>query len=80
MNAADTQEVKTRLENSDEGFRALVQQHLDLEHRLHELSGKPYLSATEQVEEVVLKKRKLALKDQIERLTRDYLSAHTTLS
>ncbi len=78
MNAADTQEIQTVLVNSDDGFRQLVQQHHDLDHRLHELIDKPYLSLSEQHEEVVLKKRKLALKDQMEHLTRAYLTSHST--
>lgn len=80
MNAADTQEIKTLLVNSHDGFRDLAQQHHELDHRLHELSEKHYLSDTEQLEEVVLKKRKLALKDQMEQMTRDYLTTHTTAS
>ena len=78
MNAADPQHLKTRLEHSHDGYRELAQQHHDLDHRLHELTEKHFLSATEQVEEVNLKKRKLALKDRMEELARDYLSTHAT--
>jgi len=80
MNAADTQEIKTRLANSHGGYRDLSQQHHDLDHRLNELSSKPYLSTTEQLEEAVLKKRKLALKDQMEQLARDYLTTQAPAS
>jgi uncharacterized protein YdcH (DUF465 family) len=78
MNAADIQHIKTVLAHSHDGYRTLSQQHHDLDHRLHELTGKHYLSATEQIEEVVLKKRKLALKDQMERLAREYLATHAS--
>jgi uncharacterized protein YdcH (DUF465 family) len=78
MNAADTQHIKSRLEHSHDTYRELSQQHHDLDHRLHELTEKHYLSATEQVEEVNLKKRKLALKDRMEQLTREYLATHAS--
>ena len=73
MNAADTQEIKTLLANSHGGYRELFQQHHELDDRLHQLSEKHYLSNNEQLEEVLLKKRKLALKDQMEQMARDYL-------
>jgi uncharacterized protein YdcH (DUF465 family) len=76
MNAAEAHEVRAMLVNSHDGFRQLAQQHHELDDRLHELSGKHYLSTSEQLEEVVLKKRKLALKDQMEQLARDYLREH----
>ncbi len=74
MNAADTQDIKNVLADSHGAYRELFQQHHDLDHRLRELSQKHYLSTTEQLEEITLKKRKLALKDQMEQLTRDYLT------
>lgn len=78
MNAADTQDIQNLLVNSHDGFRQLVQQHHELDHRLHELTDRHFLSSTEQHEEAVLKKRKLALKDQMEQLTRAYLTSHST--
>jgi uncharacterized protein YdcH (DUF465 family) len=50
--------------------RQLAAEHQALDHRLHELTERPYLSTTEQLEETRLKKRKLALKDQMARLSR----------
>ncbi len=71
MNAADTQEViKRSLLQSDDRYRELFAQHHELDGRLHELTDKHYLSHTEQLEESILKKRKLALKDQMEQLAR----------
>jgi uncharacterized protein len=72
MNAAEAQEVKNLLLQSDDHYRQLAQQHHELDHRLHELTDKHYLSSTEQLEEVTIKKRKLALKDEMERLARDH--------
>ena len=72
----DVSELKTRLLQSDEEFRSLATQHHELEERLHNLSSKSYLSDTEQVEEVTLKKKKLALKDQMESMVREYARQH----
>ena len=72
MSAAEAQEVKNLLLQSDENYRQLASRHQELDTRLHELSGKHYLSTSEQFEEVTLKKRKLALKDQMEAIARQY--------
>lgn len=72
MSAAETQEVKSLLLQSHDQYRQLAEQHQQLDSRLHELTGKHYLTATEQFEEITLKKRKLAFKDQMERIAREY--------
>ena len=73
MNAAGAQDVKSLLLQNDDQYRQLAEQHHQLDHRLHELTDKPYLSPSEQVEEVTLKKRKLALKDRMETIARQHL-------
>ena len=45
-------------------------QHQDHERRLEELKAKPWLTPEEEMEEKRLKKLKLHLKDQMERLRR----------
>ncbi len=80
MSAAEAQEVKNFLLQSDHQFRQLVEQHHELDHRLHQLIDKHYLSETEQIEEVTLKKRKLALKDQMESIVREYARQHSRAS
>ena len=70
MQTANVQELKELLLKTDEEFRQLAIQHHQLDDRLHELSGKSYLSEPEQVEEVTLKKRKLQLKDRMEDILR----------
>ena len=80
MNAADTQDIKTLLASAHGDYRELFQQHHELDDRLHELTEKHYLSTSEQLEEVTLKKRKLALKDRMEQLARAYLSSPVTSS
>ncbi len=77
MSAAEAQEVKNLLLTSDPQFRTLAEQHHQLDDRLHQLIEKHYLSATEQVEETNLKKKKLALKDQMESIVREYARQHS---
>ena len=80
MNVADAQEVKNFLLQSDQQFRQLAEQHHRLDDRLHQLIEKHYLSATEQFEQVTLKKKKLALKDQMESIVREYRRQHSRAS
>ena len=80
MSAAEAQEVKNHLLSSDPQFRTLAEQHHQLDDRLHQLIEKHYLSVTEQVEEVTLKKKKLALKDQMESIVREYARQHSRAS
>ena len=72
MSAAEAQEVKAVLLQSDENYRQLANRHHELDTRLHELSEKHYLTETEHYEEVTLKKRKLACKDQMEAIARNF--------
>ena len=80
MNAAESQEVKSLLLRRDDHFRELAQQHHQLDEQLHQLTDKHYLSSTEQLEEVTLKKRKLAVKDQMEQIAREYAHRHSRAS
>ena len=79
MNAEGAQEVKTLLLQQDDQYRQLAEQHHQLDHRLHELSDKQYLSNSEQVEAVTLKKRKLALKDRMEAIARQHVHSRASL-
>jgi uncharacterized protein YdcH (DUF465 family) len=72
MNAAEAQEVKNLLLEGNDNYRQLAEQHSQLDRRLHELTDKHYLSTHEQYEEVTLKKRKLALKDRMEEIAREF--------
>lgn len=67
---AEAQDLKTRLLDTNEEYHQLASKHHELDDRLHELTSKHYLSDTEQIEEVTLKKRKLQLKDRMEELAR----------
>ena len=65
-----SQNLKELLLQTDEEFHQLAAKHHELEDRLHELTAKQYLSGSEQLEEVNLKKRKLQLKDRMENILR----------
>ena len=67
-----SQDLKEQLLKSDEEFHTLAVKHHELEDRLHELTGKSYLSEPEQLEEVTLKKRKLQIKDRMEDILRKH--------
>ena len=57
--------LKDELMNRDPEFRELAREHTRYEERLSELTALAYPSDGEQLEEVTLKKKKLALKDQM---------------
>lgn len=53
-------------------YRDLATEHRRYDDRLKELSGLHYPSEEEQVEETILKKKKLLLKDQMEAIALKY--------
>jgi uncharacterized protein YdcH (DUF465 family) len=65
MELINTDGLKEQLIASDPEFRELVREHGRYEQRLSELSALQYPSDDEQLEEVTLKKKKLAVKDQM---------------
>lgn len=67
---AETQDLKHLLLETNEEYRQLATKHHELDDRLQELSTKHYLSDSEQIEEVTLKKQKLRLKDRMEDIAR----------
>ena len=71
-----TQDLRAVLLQSNEEFHHLVDQHHELEDRLNQLISKPHLSDPDLLEEAELKKRKLALKDRMEAIARDYQAHH----
>ena len=76
MSTAEAQEVKSLLLRSNDQYRQLSERHHALDDRLNELSTKPHLTESDHFEEVKLKKHKLALKDQMERMALDYARSH----
>ena len=72
MSGTQTQAARSLLLQHDDRYRQLDTEHHQLDDRLHQLTEKAYLSTSEQLEEVTLKKRKLALKDLMEDMARDF--------
>jgi uncharacterized protein YdcH (DUF465 family) len=72
MSAAEAPEVKDLLLHTNDQYRQLAERHHQLDDRLHELTDKHYLSTAEQFEESTIKKRKLALKDQMASIAREF--------
>ena len=69
-------QLREQLLQHDGEFQQLAAKHQELDTRLNELAGKPYLSEPEQLEKVTLKKRKLQVKDRME----DILRRHRTVA
>lgn len=65
MDISSTEKIKEYLINNDPAFKELAKEHGQYEERLSELSALVYPNEDEQLEEVTLKKKKLALKDQM---------------
>jgi uncharacterized protein YdcH (DUF465 family) len=61
----EIESVKAELMTSNPEFRELAHEHGRYEARLSELSSLSYPSDEEQMEEATLKKKKLAIKDQM---------------
>jgi uncharacterized protein YdcH (DUF465 family) len=56
----------------DEHYRELINEHRKYEARLSELASLHYPNDDEQLEETILKKKKLLLKDQMEAIARKF--------
>jgi uncharacterized protein YdcH (DUF465 family) len=63
---------KDFLLSNDDRYRELASEHRRYEERLRELSGLHYPSEEEKIEETILKKKKLLLKDQMEAIALRY--------
>ncbi len=67
--------LKDYLLDNDDQFRDLASEHRKYESRLNELAGLTFPNEDEQLEETVLKKKKLILKDQMEAIMSKYKSS-----
>ncbi len=63
--------IRDRLAREDDGYRRLLAKHHEYDQRLEELRSRRFLTDEEKVEEVRLKKLKLAMKDQMEAMVRE---------
>ena len=69
---SEPQDVKVYLVATNEKFRKLADQHHSYDEQLQKLLSRPYLNEEEQMEEVKLKKLKLRLKDEMQRIIQQY--------
>ncbi len=76
MDMTTVDPVRDELLRKDQNFRELVQQHQNYEKRLDELSALTYPSEDELVEETVLKKKKLLVKDEIYAMMQKHTNSH----
>lgn len=65
MDTATMDSLRNELMKNDPVFRQLATEHKKYDERLSELTALHYPSEEEQLEEAVLKKKKLAIKDQM---------------
>lgn len=72
MEQYTTASLKEHLMATDAEFRELAQQHQEYETRLTELTSLPYPTEEEMLEETLLKKKKLLLKDKMEAIMHRY--------
>ncbi len=66
------QHIKDELIKNNHEYRKLWEQHQAFEKRLQQIGNKPYPSEEESLEIPVLKKKKLALKDQMQSMIAAY--------
>ncbi|MGI9107012.1 MAG: DUF465 domain-containing protein [Pyrinomonadaceae bacterium] len=72
MELTNTDSMKEELILKDPEFRELAREHGRYEARLSELSSLTYPNDEEQLEEMTLKKKKLAVKDQMQEIMLRY--------
>jgi uncharacterized protein YdcH (DUF465 family) len=58
-------ELRDQLLQTNEDYRRLAAEHQSYSEQLEKLSCRPHLNDEEKIQEVMLKKRKLLLKDQM---------------
>ncbi len=63
-----TEAVREQLMANNSEFQRLREEHLRYSQRLDQLSVKNHLTDQEQLEEIQLKKKKLRVKDEMERM------------
>lgn len=78
MEMTNTDSLKEQLMVTDPEFRELAREHGRYEERLSELSALTYPSDEEQLEEITLKKKKLAVKDQMHAIMLRHEKAKST--
>ena len=68
----EEEELIERLMRENEEFKKAKQVHTELAGQLDELEKKPFLTPQDELDIKILKKKKLALKDQMEKILVQY--------
>ena len=71
------EEIKERLISSNADFRRLFEEHRHYEGKLQELHTRHHMTEQDHIEEVLLKKKKLHLKDQMNSIIHKFRSELT---
>lgn len=71
------QEIVESLKKENEEFRKLVEEHHNLDGLLVEIDRKVYLTPEEEIERKKMQKLKLARKDRMAEIIRDYKKHHS---
>lgn len=71
-----TAEIQQALSDADPEFRQLADEHRMCDERLSELIAKQDITVDDELEERMLKKRKLRLKDQMAERIRSFETQH----
>jgi len=66
------EELVEKLKKENEEFAKAKQAHADLAKQLEELEKKPFVTPQDETEIKILKKKKLAYKDQMEKILVQY--------
>jgi uncharacterized protein YdcH (DUF465 family) len=66
------EELIERLMRENEEFKNAKQVHTELARQLDELEKKPFLTPQDELDVKILKKKKLAFKDQMEKILVQY--------
>ncbi len=66
------EELVERLLRENEDFLKAKKAHMELARQLEELEKKPYLTPKDEIEIKIIKKKKVALKDEMERILMKY--------
>jgi uncharacterized protein YdcH (DUF465 family) len=69
---AKEEELIERLIRENEEFLKAKQLHIQLAKQLEELEKRPFLTPQDEIEIKILKKKKLASKDQMEKILTQY--------
>ncbi len=70
--AIKEEELVERLMRENEEFLKAKQTHRQLAIQLEELEKKPFLTPQDEIEIKIIKKKKLSLKDQMEKILMQY--------